>query len=77
MMEVREKYLSAFNKKEDFITYMSKWVHNPKEETSIMLEAVKKYELMPYLHYDLGTLEEIATFIFETDFTKKHIGHRD
>jgi hypothetical protein len=56
---------------------MSTWIAHPKEETSIMLDAVKKYELMPYLHYELETLEEIAAYIYETDFSKVHSGHKD
>ncbi len=77
IMEVREKYKTAFSKKEDFIEYMSKWVAYPKEENSIMLYAVKKYELMPYLHYELDTLKEIAAYIYDTDFSKEHAGHKD
>ncbi len=77
IIEIREKYLTAFSKKEDFVAYISEWVKHPKEETSIMLDAVKKYELMPYLHYDLETLKEIAAYIYETDFTKEHIGHEN
>lgn len=76
MMRVRENYLRAFPKKEDFVAYMSTWVENPKKETSIMLDAVKKYELMPYLHYDIESLQEIASFIYDTDFSKKHKGHK-
>ncbi|WP_321779190.1 cytochrome C [Sulfurimonas sp.] len=75
IMQIKEKYLISFPKKEDFVAYMSEWVQNPKEETSIMLEAVKRYELMPYLHYDLQSLKEISTYIYETDFAKEHKGH--
>ena len=76
-MQVKEKYLIAFPKKDDFVAYMSEWVKNPKEETSIMLDAIKKYELMPYLHYEFETLKEISAYIYETDFTKNHEGHKD
>jgi len=66
--EIRKNYITAFPDKKDFVKHMSNWVKNPKEETSIMLEAVKKYELMPYLHYELETLKEIVSYIYETDF---------
>jgi len=56
---------------------MSAWVKNPNKKTSIMLGAVKKYELMPYLHYDLESLKEITAYIYETDFAKKHEGHKE
>lgn len=77
ILQIKEKYLSAFSKKEDFIYYMSAWVKNPNKKTSIMLGAVKKYELMPYLHYDLESLKEITAYIYETDFAKKHEGHKE
>ena len=67
--------MRAFPKKEDFVAYMSAWVKNPKEETSIMLDAVQKYELMPNLNYELDALEDIAAYIYDTDFTKEHKGH--
>lgn len=77
MIEIREHYMRAFSKKEDFVAYMSTWVKNPKEETSIMLDAIKKYELMPYLHFDLESLQEISAYIYETDFSKEHNGHKE
>lgn len=75
MMRVRENYLRAFPNKKDFIAYMSTWVKQPKKETSIMLGDIKKYELMPYLHYELDTLKEIAAYVYETDFEQEHKGH--
>ena len=56
---------------------MSKWVFKPNAKTSIMLDAIKKHELMPELGYDLSTLREISSYIYDTDFTKKHEGHKD
>ena len=75
IMQVRENYLRAFSKKEDFVKYMSQWVKKPKRESSIMLDAIDKYSLMPELAFDIEALKEISTYIYETDFTKKHEGH--
>ena len=74
--EVKENYLRAFPNKKDFVEYMSKWVVKPNKETSIMLDAIKKHELMPELGYDLSTLEEISAYIYDTNFTKKYKGHK-
>lgn len=74
---VKNNYLRAFSNKEDFVSYMSTWVEHPNAETSIMLEDIKKYELMPELGYDKSTLEIIAAYIYETDFSKEHEGHED
>jgi hypothetical protein len=71
IIQIKEKYLTAFPDKEDFVEFMSTWVNNPKEETSIMLEAVEKYKLMPLLHYDMESLKEISAYIYETDFKKE------
>lgn len=77
IMSVRENYLRAFPQKKDFVEYMSKWVLRPKAEGSLMLDAIKKYELMPLLGYEESTLNIIAEYIYDTDFTKKHEGHKD
>ena len=77
VIEFKENYLRAFSIKKDFVEYMSQWVINPSEETSIMLDAIKKHELMPQLGFDISTLREISTYIYDTDFTKKHEGDED
>ncbi len=77
VLEFRENYLRAFPKKKDFVEYMSEWVEHPNAETSIMLDAIKKYELMPELGFEKSTLEIIAEYIYVTDFTKEHEGHED
>ena len=77
IISVRENYLRAFPKKEDFADYMSRWVTHPNEEGSLMLDAIKKYELMPLLGYEESTLKIIAEYIYDTDFTKEHEGHID
>jgi cytochrome c551/c552 len=73
MVELRQRYLSAFPKEEDFVEYMSVWVQYPKKETSIMHDAIKKYELMPELGFDLETLKEISKYIYKTDFSSEKL----
>lgn len=75
-MKVKDSYLRAFPKKEDFVKYMSEWVLKPNKGTSIMLDEIEKHELMPELGYDLSTLEEISAYIYDTDFTQRHEGHK-
>ncbi len=74
--EIKANYLRAFPQKKDFVAYMAEWIVKPKEETSIMLDAIKKYELMPELGFDESTTRDIASYIYETDFSKEHEGHR-
>jgi len=73
---VKENYLRAFPRREDFISYIAKWVVKPNKKGSIMLDAIDKYELMPELGYDESTLREIASYIYDTDFSKEHDGHK-
>jgi len=68
MREVRRNYLLAYPKKSDFIQAMSKWVDNPHEATSIMTQAISKYELMPNLYFQEEVLKEISAYIYYTDF---------
>ncbi|ADN08414.1 c-type cytochrome [Sulfurimonas autotrophica] len=68
MMEVRKRYLSAFPQKKDFVKQMAQWVQQPNETTSIMQDAINKYELMPNLAFEKDVLEDIASYIYETDF---------
>ena len=68
---VKKRYLETFPKKEDFIEYMSKWVYKPDIKTTIMIDQIEKYELMPELGYDMYTLKKIAEYIYENDFKKR------
>lgn len=56
---------------------MSQWVVQPKTETSMMHDAIEKYKLMPLLGYEVTTIEDIAVYIYDTNFSQKHEGHRD
>jgi len=55
---------------------MSTWVLKPDPKKSIMLDAIKKYELMPELGFDKPTLEEISSYIYDTNFSQEHEGHK-
>ena len=66
--KIKDRYITAFPNKEDFINYMSVWVKKPNVETSLMHDAIKKHEIMPELGFDLDTLKDISQYIYETDF---------
>ena len=70
---IQENYLRAFPEKKEFVEHMSKWVLHPDQTTSIMLDAVEEYGLMPELSYELSTLEEIAQYLYDTSFNTKTI----
>lgn len=70
IMEIKANYLRAFPQKEDFVAYMSVWIVKPNKESSLMLEAIKKHNLMPELGFDINTSKDIAAYIYETDFNQ-------
>lgn len=71
VVEFKKRYSNAFSDKKEFVNYMSKWVLKPTEKGSLMHDAIQKHGLMPELGFDEDTLREIATYIYDTDFTKK------
>ena len=71
VLEFKKRYKDAFANKENFVKQMSKWVSNPKEETSLMHDAIKKYGLMPHLCYELEMLKDITSYIYDTNFTTR------
>ncbi len=77
IIEVKKHYKNAFNKKEDFIKYMSEFALHPKKELSIMQHSIDKHGLMPELGYELETLREITEYIYDTEFDKPHSGHKN
>ena len=68
VIRFKARYLTAFEKKEDFVNYMSKWVTKPNRKTSIMVDAIVNHGLMPELGYDRSVIKEIAGYIYDTDF---------
>lgn len=71
VVEFKKRYMNAFKDREDFINYMSEWVQQPKEETSLMRDAIKKHGLMPDLGFDIETLRDISAYIYDTNFTTR------
>ena len=72
MLEVQKRYKNAFPSEKDFIENMSLWVEHPNKTTSIMVESIDKYKLMPELGFDRSVLKDITKFIYRTDFSKSN-----
>ncbi len=73
LRQIQKTYKNAFLNKQDFISYMSAWVLQPKEESSLMQESIRKYKLMPELGYQEEVLKDIASYIYESDFSKLRV----
>ena len=66
--DIRQNYKNAYADKNNFIQAMASWVLYPNAQTSIMTQAVEKYELMPQLNFQKDVLQDISSYIYETDF---------
>ncbi|GEM_PF-1188128 len=71
MVRVQEHYKPLYPKRADFITAVSDWVTNPDESKSNMPGAVRKFNLMPKLGIEKGTLTRIAGALFDAEFQKR------
>ena len=69
--EIQMRYKSAFSSKDEFVKYMSNWVLKPTVQGSIMHDSIEKHGLMPELGYHKEVVQKIATYIYETDFSKQ------
>ncbi len=61
---IQTVYKNAFPIEKDFVNYMANWVIHPNPSTTLMNDAIIKYELMPELGFDLDTLEHISRYIY-------------
>ena len=65
--EIKGYYLVKYPTKKEFVNHLSHWVFKPNKKTALLQDAIKKYNLMPFLSIDLDTLKQIATYIYEND----------
>jgi len=72
MQKVKQRYIKAFPNKKEFVNYMSTWVSSPNKDGSLMHDAIEKYEIMPTLGFEQDYLNDIASYIYDTDFSKKN-----
>jgi len=77
IIAIKENYINAFSDKKSFVDYMSTWVHSPNEEGSLMHDAIDKHGLMPSLAFDKESLKTIAAYIYDTNFSQEHRGHKE
>jgi len=69
MSIVQKRYKQAFADKKMFIKFMVDFIKNPDKNNSIMLDMIKKYELMPKIAFDEDTLKEIASYLYDVNLT--------
>ena len=65
---IKQRYKKAFPIKEDFVSFMTKFVLNPKEQNSLMHDMIKKYELMPEMIFEKEVVDDISKYIYDNKF---------
>ena len=66
MVAIKARYIDkeGYNK-DEFIAAVKSFVENPTEDKALMFGAVKKHGLMPKQAFPHGSVEKIATFMFD------------
>jgi cytochrome c553 len=66
MVAIKARYIDKEGlNKDEFIKYVTAFVENPTEELALMKGAVKKHGLMPKQVFPKGSVEKIASFMFD------------
>ena len=67
---VRNHYIQAYPKKEEFVSAVVKWLEEPNEAASLMPGAISRFELMPQIEVSADDAEKIAEYIHAGDFNE-------
>ncbi len=69
LADIREVYMTDGISKEDFISSIINFVHQPGESNNKMPDAVSKYGIMPKLSYKDEDLQKMAAYIYHNDLS--------
>jgi cytochrome c553 len=67
MIAIKKHYISSETTKEEFVQSIQNFVKNPKEETTKMRGAVRRFGVMPKQVFLENDIKKIAEYIFEND----------
>lgn len=70
MEAIKRHYITSNTTEEDFTSDLIAFLNDPKIETSKMPGAIKKFGLMPKMGFNEEQLQDIATYIFNTELEK-------
>jgi cytochrome c2 len=66
---IKKRYTRSYPNETDFVKAMADWVEQPAEQEAVMPGAVQNFKTMPKLGYSRKDVEEIALYIYRTDFS--------
>jgi cytochrome c553 len=67
MIAIKKHYINDDTSKEDFIADMQSWIKNPNADDAKMYGAVKRFGVMPKLHFPEETIQLISEFMYDYD----------
>lgn len=70
MIAVKNRYLMDTASKEEFVTAILEWSHNPTKETAKMYGAVKRFGVMPKIPYPDEVIQQIAEYMYANEIEK-------
>ncbi|MCB1755185.1 MAG: hypothetical protein KDJ38_06670 [Gammaproteobacteria bacterium] len=65
---VKNRYLRMYPDRDSFVAAIREWATEPSESKALMREPLRQFGLMPPMPLPEDMLNNIASFIFETDF---------
>jgi cytochrome c553 len=65
---IKRRYTMSYRNEADFVKAITEWVAKPAEKEAVMPGAVENFKTMPKLGYSEKDVEEIAAYIYNTDF---------
>lgn len=70
MEAIKRRYSKEFKSKKEFSDAITNWVLNANDKDALMLNAVKKFGVMPKLPFPKSHLDEISNFMFDNELEK-------
>ncbi|MES9856278.1 MAG: c-type cytochrome [Sedimenticola sp.] len=67
---VKNHYLNVHSNRDDFIMSLSSWLETQDVEKSLMLGAVRRFNVMPPVELSERDRDAVAAFIYDADFTE-------
>lgn len=62
---IKMRYLRQYDRREDFLVAMSRFVANPSEETALMKGPVRRFGLMPNPQLNEKDIDVIVSYIYD------------
>ncbi len=70
MVAVKRRYKMSYATEKEFVTAITNWTLDPKEENALMFGAVQNFKVMPKQPFNKDEMVKIATYMFNNELEK-------